>query len=109
MIAVGSLSGQPFSSVLIEMILHLETVGKVVTHLRQMGANIDGRILKLVSFKDNSHKLKGVTCNLSVLDTYINPGAYRTLCRCETKVIEKRQGPFGINAKSSRADLKLTV
>lgn len=90
---LGVLSGQPFSSVITRDDSAMrKPVGKVVTHLRQMGANIDGRDSgNLCPLRITPARLKGVTCNLSILDTYIKSpmliaGLY---AEGETKVIEK--------------------
>ncbi|TYQ16646.1 UNVERIFIED_CONTAM: 3-phosphoshikimate 1-carboxyvinyltransferase [Acetivibrio alkalicellulosi] len=89
---LGVLSGQPFSSVVTRDDSALrKPVGKVVSSLRQMGAIIDGRDSgNLCPLKVSSSKLNGITCNLSLLDTYIkSPLLIAGLhAEGETKVIE---------------------
>lgn len=89
---LGVLSGQPFSSVLTrdESALR-KPVGKVVSPLRQMGASINGRDDgNLSPLSISPSKLKGITHNLSVMDTHIKSplliaGMY---AEGETKVVE---------------------
>ncbi len=89
---VGVLSGQPFSTMVTRDESSLrKPVGKVVKPLRHMGANIRGRDDgNLCPLSISSSQLKGMTHNLSLMETSIKSpiliaGLY---AEGETKVIE---------------------
>lgn len=72
---LGTLAGQPFNSMLIrDESAQRKSIGKVVTSLRNMGANITGRDDgNLSPLSISPSNLKGVTHHLSITDMHIKP------------------------------------
>ena len=116
---LGVLSGQPFTSAVIRNESAMKKpVGKVVSYLKRMGANIngkeDGTLCPLTISPAN---LKGICCDLSVLETQIKTsvllaGLYaegETLVREAVKSrnhMELMLNYFGADIKADSLDVK---